>query len=413
MTLLELGQHPQQVLGPREAQKPPLDGTTLLARLDGSPELAQFLADVEAGPRRVLLMVNDPHRSTCTREVLVALADVCGRRHAGLAFRVIVATGTHRIGTDERDQFERATFADCGLSIGEVAWHDALDPKLQPFCGGRVHPWLAEDEAWLAIGSVEPHYFAGLTGAHKTATIGCISRADIERNHAGALHPGSDVFRLAGNPVHEGIVAWLDSFRRNGKRVLGINELVREGQMLAVAVGDPLATLEDLLHAVRETYSHAIAEPVDLLRLEVPMPLGRSLYQADKALKNNHRAVRDGGAILLEAECPEGVGDEAFLRLLGRAPDYASACRAVELEGYRLGDHKAVKLRHLMDPAARGVHVALVSRCLADEVARRAGLRSFPTRTEALEWLDTAVEGSRRRALAVRDAGFVVVVPEG
>jgi hypothetical protein len=164
---------------------------------------------------------------------------------------------------------------------------------------------------------------------------------------------------------------------------------------------------------VRDIYIHEIAEPADVLRLKVPLPLGRNLYQADKALKNNHLAVRDGGGIMLEADCPEGIGPNAFMRLLRWAGDHASAKRRVQEDGYTLGDHKAVKLRYLTDPTRRGVHVALISPNIADADAATAGLWVFRAEPAAAEWLARVVAGPLRRGLVVEDAGLVSVTACG
>jgi len=312
----------------------------------------------------------------------------------------------------------------------------------------RINRRVVEHDWILAIGSVEPHYFAGATGAHKTLTIGCLARADIERNHAGALHPASDLLALDGNPVFDGIALLADGLlhggptrpRRNSaedpadaglnraapldpgpnsappadaglnqtspagaKHFLALNQVAAGERVLAAAAGGWRETLEALLPVVRTVYTHQVARPADVLHLRVPLPLGRDLYQADKALKNCHQAVRDGGLIILEADCPHGVGPDAFLSLLRRAPDYAAACEIVRREGYRLSDHKAVKLRHLMDPKQRGVRVVVVSANLraADVAGTGLELRARLENVEAqLQHLASATRG-----IAVEDAG--------
>lgn len=380
--------------------------------METAPELVPFLRTAAASDKPVLLLVNDPQRSTQTRPTLVALAEFTRGWPQTPRFRVLVATGAHRFSSNERRLFETSTFVKTGLRLSGVAWHSSeASESLTEFAGARRNRWIAEHNHLLAIGSVEPHYFAGVTGAHKTVTIGCLSHADIERNHAGALEPASDVLRLQGNPVFDGAVALLHGLQRAGKHVCAVNQVVGGRELLAAAVGEPLETLDALLPTVRRLYAHTAEGPADVLHLRVPPPLGRSLYQADKALKNNHWAVRDGGGIVLEADCPEGIGPSVFMDVLRRAPDYAAAVRIVREEGYRLGDHKAVKLRHLTDPDCRGVHVALVSPNVSPADARVAGMRVFSQVEPAISWLAGVVQAPRRRGLVVEDAGFVTVAP--
>ena len=380
--------------------------------LSDGPALERFLRAAASTGEPVLLLVNDGHRSTLTSPALTALARFLRELPSQPRFRVLVATGTHRFDARERQVFEALTFADCGLQIEAVAWHDVTDAaSLVAVNGIRLHRWLAESRFPLPVGSVEPHYFAGVTGAHKTVTIGCMARDDIERNHAGALAPESGVLRLHGNPVFDDIVECLGKLQSAGKTICAINEVVRGDELMAVAVGDPLEALDRLLPTVRQVFVRPIERPADVLRLRVRLPLGRNLYQADKALKNNQRAVRDGGGIVLEANCPEGIGPDAFMNLLRRAADYATARQIVAQEGYRLGDHKAVKLRRLTDPAQRGVHVALASAHVSAADAESAGMKVFPELAPALDWLARVVTGPLERGLIVEDAGVVCATP--
>ena len=407
--------------------KVPISGTAaevLGAALSASRLLPSVLTDATEAGEPVLLCVNDPNRSTLTKPALRALANLVdtipaaksdgrtARPPRGPRFRALVATGTHRFSTQQRQAFEEATFTDSGLSIEEVVWHDATDSSaLAEVAGVRMHRWVAESRFLLPIGSVEPHYFAGVTGPHKTVTVGCMSRDDIERHHEDALSPSSDLLCLQGNPVFDGTIDILRSLESSGRRICAVGEVVRGDVLIAAAVGAPTDVLDELLPTVRQVYVRRVAKPVDVLRLRVPLPLGGSLYQADKALKNNHLAVRDGGGILLEADCPEGIGPDAFMTLLRRSDDYAAATRSVSEQGYRLGDHKAVKLRYLMDPACRGVRVALVSPHVSTSDLDSTGIEVFPTLDPAMDWLTKTADGPTANGLIIEDAAMLCVTP--
>jgi nickel-dependent lactate racemase len=358
---------------------------------------------------RVVLVVNDPCRSTRTVEALQALSAFAAEQRCRPRARILVATGTHRFPPDERRAFEASTFTDLGFSIEDISWHDAADSaKLRPLGEASMNEIVVSARALIAVGSVEPHYFAGATGAHKTLTIGCLSHADIESNHGGALDPASDVLRLDGNPVHEGIVRLVAALRQD-RIVVAMNQVLCGESVVAARVGDPIDTLVALLPEAQRVYARSLDQAADVLHLRVPLPLGKSFYQADKALKNNHLSVVDGGGILLEAECSDGIGQDAFVRLLRSASTYAEAVEQVRLQGYRLGDHKAVKLRHLTDPAARGVHVALLSRAISAEACRVLGVQPVASVEEGLEWLAARSNRPLARGVRVDDAGMVCV----
>lgn len=386
------------------APRPPTGaGPAPLEQALGSSPLPVFVERVRQQGDSLLLVVNDPTRSTATAATLHTLhktaPDVLRRA------RVLVATGSHAFGETDRAAYENALELS-RLGIADVRWHDAQSSSLVDIDAIRVNPWIAEAGHVLAIGSVEPHYFAGLTGAHKTITIGCVGRRDIELNHERALDPATRILRLDGNPVFDEIVTMAASIAKD-RRVLAINQIVHNGQIVRAAVGDPVATVRSLSAAVVDLYVTELECSFDVLHLRVPPPLGRSFYQADKALKNHELAVRDGGAIILEASCEEGVGQRAFIDLLQAAPTFEDAIRLVERRGYRLGDHKAVLLRRLMDEKCRGVSVHLVSPTLDARALEGAGIEVHRSVDSALR---TVGSGGSLRGLRVEDAAMCVSI---
>ncbi len=346
----------------------------------------------------VTVALNDPQRQTASLAVLAALAPLP-------PVRIVVACGTHRFAPAQRTPLEQALRP--AANVQSIRWHDGLADDLVPLNGWRVNPALLDGAGpLLAIGSVEPHYFAGLTGAHKTCTIGCSDPDAIEANHAGALSPDSGLLRLAGNPVHEGIAAMLAGLAAR-RPVLAVNLVQLAEAVHAVAVGEPLATLDELAPVVRGLYCHRLPEPADALVLDVQGPLGQSFYQADKAIKNSEHAVRDGGLLVLHAPCPDGIGQDHFVRLLRAGPDARAARALVQRQGYRLGDHKALRLRALTDPAGRAVRVVAVSAGLSHDDCAVLGFARAPTVADALA--GAAIDPARHRVYRVADAANTVV----
>jgi hypothetical protein len=349
-----------------------------------------------------LLLVNDPQRATATPELLRqadGLFDLCHTR-------VLVATGSHTFAPPVREAMRQAFAA---LPLGAWEWHDARRADLAPLGGTggwRAHPWVTGACHILAVGSVEPHYFAGFSGAHKTLTIGCAALADIERNHAGALAPACRPCRLDGTPVHEGVVRMLQPLAE-GRRIAAVNLFQIGSVIVDAAGGSPLEALRTLVPKVEQAYLRRIPQPADALVAEVSGALACSFYQAEKGIKNNEWAVRDGGVIVLEAACPQGIGQDAFTRLLREAPTYAEALQAVQTRGYRLGDHKAVRLRYLTDAACRSVRVFVVSPGLSPGDAALLGVQKAASVDAALRAAAVPLCGAQ--VVHVADAGNTCV----
>ncbi len=399
---------PEVVPGARE----PID--EIVAALRRSDRFARLCVDAAAADQPVTLIVNDPYRSTMTAPALAAIGRCVARSTRQPRFRLLIATGTHRIAAPLRRPFERSLLQGSSLLMEDVRWHDADDEQqLSLIEGTSMNRWVVEGGFLLPIGSIQPHYFAGVTGSHKTLTIGTMAKRDIQRNHAKALHPAADIMRLYGNPVFEDIVALAARLASAGKQICAITQVVARDALVHVSVGDPVDSLHLALPAVARAHTACVDARADAVHLKVAPPLDRNLYQADKALKNNHALVRDGGGIILETDCPEGVGSADFLAALERAPDHEAALQRVRRDGYALTDHKVLMLRHLTDPAGRGVSVALIAPGISDKHARIAGMTRFRRVAEARLWLAGVVQGPFDRFFTVENAATCCIRVQG
>ena len=373
---------------------------------------AQFLADAARGGPPLTVVVNDPHRFTDTRSfvvALVALLDRDGLSVDRLPLRLLVAAGSHRSTPEERARHEAHMLGAHAARFAAVAWHDARDPATHRAVGATtLHEWMAGGGHYVACGSVEPHYFAGVTGAHKTLTVGVMALGALTANHAHAMSSAVAPLRLAGNPVHAGIVQAVRDLEATGARLLVLNQVLADGALAGCTAGHPLDAIARALPLVERCFAKPLAQTVDLVIARVRPPLDRDLYQAEKGIKNTEAAVRDGGVIVLEAPCDLGVGLDAFVELLRAAPTHAAAVATVAARGYRLGDHKAVRLRALTD--TRAVRVAVVTRGLDPALAGVLGMTIYPERAAAARWVAAQLPRGAR-GVVVEDAGNVALAP--
>ena len=363
-----------------------VDAATALVASGGVPRSAPDTA--------LVVVVNDPDRATSTAPALRAIREAAPDR----AIHVVVATGSH-VWSDATREVHQGPLREAAGSPAVFSWHDGTNGAHTDVGGARLDDVVAAARDVLGVGSVEPHWFAGVTGAHKTLTVGVMHRDDIAANHAQAMSPACRPFRLAGNPVHEGIVRVMSALA-GGRHVRALQHANTRW-----FGGPPLESLADAAKLAEARWKRLVARPLDFAIAVVAPPLSRTLYQAEKGVKHCEFAVRDGGMIVLDAECEDGVGPDRFVALMRDAKDVAAVEAALARDGYRLGDHKAHRLRALQ---ARGVRLAIVSTRLPPEAAQAAGFTLFATRKDAANSIRGAFGGSSRGAV-IEDAGHVVV----
>ncbi|MDR2049377.1 MAG: nickel-dependent lactate racemase [Treponema sp.] len=305
--------------------------------------LAEFLR----GGRRVLIIINDATRPTPTEAILAALLPVCGEAGVGDEnLSLLVATGAHRAPTEEEYGqilgrfFERlrprcfhhdARKDDDMVDIGTTRNGTPMLLNRRLFGADRI----------IATGSVEPHYFAGFTGGRKAFLPGIAAYKTIEANHRQALSPKAHSLALEGNPVHEDMMDALPLIKAPVFSVMTV--LDKEQGVAAATAGDLMASFYKAVEIARKIFCVAVPSKADIVVSVAKFPMDIDLYQSQKAIDNGAVALKDGGTLILVSSCRDGIGDEAYAKLLAESSSPADAIERIRA-GYRLGYHKAAKM---------------------------------------------------------------------
>ena len=353
-----------------------------------SPIASSPLDEIAGSDDSVLIVVSDATRATASAQVvnlLVRRLVQVGVSPARMA--IIFATGIHRQVT-EREITELLTpFVAQRL---RVIQHDAYDRAKLTTLGTtqsgtriEVNSELKEYSRVFLTGGITFHYFAGFTGGRKSICPGLASARTIEATHmlamdfeAGGRKAGVRAGALDGNAVHEEC----ERVAAQIAPAFGINTIVDEKKRaVKMFCGD-----WRLAHRAGCEYyldQHSVRLPAkrDIVIASCGgFPHDINMIQAHKALDMAALACKDGGTIVLLAECRDGLGRSDFLKWFDARDSRALEARLAN--GYEVNGQTAWALL----TKAERYRVCLISELPDDDVKR---MRMVPVKTiaEALE----------------------------
>ncbi|UCF49747.1 MAG: nickel-dependent lactate racemase, partial [Thermoplasmatales archaeon] len=293
---------------------------------------------------KLLVIVNDATRPTPTSKILDFLYPFLSS-HQHVKF--LIATGVHRAPTNE--EFQYIFGKNYQIFKNQIISHDARKSDEMEYLGKSkngtemyINKLVPEFKNILVIGSVEPHYFAGYTGGRKSFLPGVASYKTIEMNHKLALSDMASSLTLEGNPVHEDMVDAMNVLKKIN--VFSIQTvLTGDHKVYAATAGDLHKSFDAAIEHANKIFCVPLKQKGNIVITAAPYPMDVDLYQSQKALDNGNLALEDDGIIILVSKCRTGVGEEAFLDLLGSATSCQDVSNKLD-EEYKLGYHKAAKM---------------------------------------------------------------------
>jgi nickel-dependent lactate racemase len=256
--------------------------------------------------------------------------------------RILIGTGTHRGHTSSE---KHALLGSYASSIPQVVDH-SMDSVQYVGTTKRgikvsVNPLLLDTDFALAIGNVDVHYFAGYTGGYKAVVPGLAGKETIERNHSLMTLPYAEPAVVESNPVREDLE---EAGQMTGLRYV-VNVVQDERKRIVSSfAGDPIAAQRAAVKTVDDLVKVPVRESADIVVASAGgYPRDINLYQAHKAIENASHAVKNGGTIILVAECREGFGNSTFENWM-TSPSSLDEVGEKLSKHFILGAHKAFAL---------------------------------------------------------------------
>lgn len=367
----------------------------------GSPKLEEL----SRGKKSAVIIASDHTRPVPSKLMIPLMLEKLRAGSPDIDITVLVATGCHR-GTTEAEL--RAKFGDGIFESERIVVHDCDDEK-DLVCIGRlpsggecrINRIALETELLVSEGFIEPHFFAGFSGGRKSVLPGIGSRSTVLANHCSEFidHPDARTGSLEGNPIHRDML-W--AAKTAGLRFILNVVLNKDKRVIHAVAGDPEAAHKagtDFLIS----HCEVKAAPADIvISTNGGYPLDQNVYQAVKGMTAAEATVKDGGVIIMLAECGDGVGGDAFYHQLADEADIEKTMRLFRSRGRTetVPDQWQTQILLRILKKAR---VILISKT-DDETVRRMHMIPAHTLEEAL---------TAAKALAGKPDPTVTAIPDG
>jgi len=372
---------------------------------------APIISEFRRG-ERVVIVTSDITRYTGSEVYLPLLVErlvAAGVREEEID--IVIALGIHRRQTEQEHRKIVGTL----YGRIRVVDHDCDDPGKLVYLGKtgngievEINRTVASADRVILTGTIGFHYFAGFGGGRKSILPGVASRKSCMASHYAVLHPQAGSGRnpraatciLDGNPVHEAMV---EACAMVSPAFILNTVLTPDKRIMAAFAGEWQEAHLDGCRFYGEQFTEVIAEKADLVVVSCGgYPKDINFIQAHKSMEYGSQALREGGVMILLAQCRDGYGNATFFnwfRFRELAPFEAELRRNYEINGQTAYATLQKALRY---------RVILVSDLPQEEVATM-GMTPARTMDEAMT-VAAAMLPADFRAYVIPEGGTVLPV---
>lgn len=279
------------------------------------------LASIARAGQKAAIVVSDITRPVPNALLLAPMLQMlegAGVRRDDIT--IVIGTGLHRASRpDERERILGREIA----SAYRVVDHDARDRSTQTYLittPRGVDVWVnaayLDADLRILTGFVEPHLFAGYSGGGKAMLPGICGAEAIMANHDARMigHPKATWCVTEGNPIFEEI----RDVALKTEPAFTVNVTLDEQKRITGVFAGELAAAHEA--AIAQAARQALRPIPQLFDVVVVTNMGYPadlvLYQSVKGMSVGAQACATGGAILLVAECREGLGAPEYSHLV-------------------------------------------------------------------------------------------------
>ena len=395
----------------------PGDRTTVIepAHIDGLADEKAAVLDALQNPigsqpllerispdAKICIAFTDITRATPNDRIIPWLLEHLGGPNDNIT--LLNQLGTHRPNT--REELETMLTPEVVANY-RVLNHEPENPKALVQVGttadgtpALLNRHIVEADLRIITGFIEPHFFAGFSGGVKGIMPGCAGLETVMSNH-GAKNIGDPQATFGvtvGNPLWEEL---RDIALKTGPSFLLNITLNEQRDITNVFAGDIIEAHKTGCVFVKKSAMQPLEQPFDIVvTTNSGYPLDLNLYQGVKGMSAGARVLKEGGTLILAAECREGVPDGSPLDdLLRSAGSIEEILAMLSTPGFVRPEQWQAQIQALVQRSAE-----VLVRCELDDATLRA--------CHLAPCADINAEVAKRLAKLGADAR-VAVLPQG
>lgn len=201
----------------------------------------------------------------------------------------------------------------------------------------------------ILTGFIEPHFIAGFSGGGKACMPGLALLETVLRNHSvdNLDHPNVSWGMTQGNPVWEEILEAASMVQPTFLLNVALN---RDKQITGVFAGDLDESHRQGCKFVKENVMIPAKEPYDIvITSNSGYPLDLNLYQSIKGMSAASQVVKNGGSIIMAADCWDGLPDHGeYAKLLLEADSPEHLLETIRAPGFSMQDMWQAQIQALI-----------------------------------------------------------------
>jgi nickel-dependent lactate racemase len=277
--------------------KNPINSKPLRDIINSDSVIAISVCDItRAQPREIVL-----------KAIIEHIEDIVPKSN----IKILIATGTHRINTQEELISMLGKEIVNNLTVINHVCDDKeslikMDTSLKDVDVLLNKHWV-EADIRITTGFVEPHFFAGFSGGSKLVAPGLAGLKTIMKLHnfERLNNPNSIWGEINNNPIQQDV--------RKIAKETGVDFTVdvtlnRDQKITNIFSGNLIDSHNIACDFARKTAMVEVEKPYDIvITSNSGYPLDQNLYQTVKGLSAASQIVKKGGEILCLSECSDGI----------------------------------------------------------------------------------------------------------